>query len=589
MDYETFLNSYRIIYEDYTTYIENAISKNVLKGDEIVRDYLSETQVGNYSLKSYKAKIIRNEQEHHQNDQDIIKKSLHEKNELFKLIDLYFDNYQKIDKTKYESPNRSKDLKIILQDLRRERQDLIVQKQTLDKELSSKKKEYETICKNKEKNTKSKIKSFKGDYELKVQELKHITSQSYFDKEQNLLSVDDSKTIKIIKDEIIEIRKKGLLQKKEFELDTCKEIDSELNTYIEETEQIKLDYLTSQNEIQKKLNDIENRLKLIDISISEKGKIYDLEQRRKYIQDYSESLYKLSENLNLHNAYLKKSFPKYTFEDKAFIFDVIINNYNYFLYIALENDELEDLIYYIKEIMTEVRYAKEKFIELYSKNEISSLKKKQDLLKALENYKANDEQQTQEFIDNVITSIERFYDNLYKQIDEYYSEYFKVMMDLCNKIITAYQKVKDITVTMLPTDLFVDYTEYDYGNVSSYGYKKLNNKSMIESGLGNSLEEYYNSKTKNIEKIQKEQIEKAKIKQKALDNSFSLVNKKITYSRNLINKEYKHNAYIIKKNAKKYPLLYKKNISKRKKANKKSTRLRESNANKKYEWALKIL
>ena len=239
--------------------------------------------------------------------------------------------------------------------------------------------------------------------------------------------------------------------------------------------------------------------------------------------------------------------------------------------------------------MTEVRYAKEKFIELYSKNESSSLKKKQDLLKALENYKANDEQQTQEFIDNVITSIERFYDNLYKQIDEYYSEYFKVMMDLCNKIITAYQKVKDITVTMLPTDLFVDYTEYDYGNVSSYGYKKLNNKSMIESGLGNSLEEYYNSKTKNIEKIQKEQIEKAKIKQKALDNSFSLVNKKITYSRNLINKEYKHNAYIIKKNAKKYPLLYKKNISKRKKANKKSTRLRESNANKKYEWALKIL
>ena len=151
MDYETFLNSYRIIYEDYTTYIENAISKNVLKGDEIVRDYLSETQVGNYSLKSYKAKIIRNEQEHHQNDQDIIKKSLHEKNELFKLIDLYFDDYQKIDKTKYESPNRSKDLKIILQDLRRERQDLIVQKQTLDKELSSKKKEYETICKNKEK------------------------------------------------------------------------------------------------------------------------------------------------------------------------------------------------------------------------------------------------------------------------------------------------------------------------------------------------------------------------------------------------------------------------------------------------------
>lgn len=589
MDYETFLNSYRIIYEDYITYIENAINKNVLKGDEIVRDYLSETEVGNYSLKSYKAKIIRNEQEHHQNDQDIIKKSLYEKNELYKLIDLYFDDYQKIDKTKYESPNRSKDLKIILQDLRRERQDLILKKQSLDKELSSKKKEYEAICKNKEKNTKNKIKSLKGDYNTKVQELKHITSQSYFDKEQSLLSIDDIKTIKVIKDEIVKIRKKGLLQKKEFELDTCKIIDSELNTYIEETEQIKLDYLTNKNEIQKQLNDIDNRLKLIDVSINEKGKIYDLEQRRKYIQDYTESLYKLAENLNLHNAYLKKSFPTYTFEDKAFIFDVIINNYNYFLYKALENDELEDLIYYIKEIMTEVKYAKEKFIELYSKNNISFLKKKQDLLKSLENYRANDEQQTKEFIDNVITSIERFYDNLYKQIDEYYGEYFKVMMDLCNKITTSYQEMKNITVTMLPIDLFVDYTEYDYGNVSMYGYKKLNNKSMIESGLSNSLEEYYNLKTRNIENIQREQIEKAKTKQKELDVLFSEVNKKIANLRNQINKEYKYNAFIIKKDSKKYLLFYEKSINKRKNANKKSTRLKESNAIRKYEMALKIL
>ena len=65
MDSKAFLDNYKRIYDEYIGFIENGINKNVIKADEIVNDYLNELATGNYSLKSYKAKIIRNEQEHY--------------------------------------------------------------------------------------------------------------------------------------------------------------------------------------------------------------------------------------------------------------------------------------------------------------------------------------------------------------------------------------------------------------------------------------------------------------------------------------------------------------------------------------------
>ena len=70
MDYKTFLNKYKKTYDQFFKYATDGINKNVLKADEIVTSYLEDISKGSYSLKSYKAKIIRNEQEHHQNDDE---------------------------------------------------------------------------------------------------------------------------------------------------------------------------------------------------------------------------------------------------------------------------------------------------------------------------------------------------------------------------------------------------------------------------------------------------------------------------------------------------------------------------------------
>lgn len=589
MDYETFLNSYRILYEDYISQIDMAINKNVLKGDEIVNDYLSEASNGNYSLKSYKAKIIRNEQEHHQNDQDIEKKSQQEKLNLSKIALGYFDDYKLLDKSKYESPNRSKDLKIILQDLWREKQELQNKKTNLEKELIQLKKDYEIQAKTQEKNTKLAIKNLKNRFKTTFDSITNDTENKYYSYEIKLLSSNDSNEIKELKTSISNIRKEGLEKKKILELGICKEIDEDLINYINETENNKLNYLTINNQKKKEIIDIESRLSNIELTIKEKSKNYDFEQRKKYIQDYNECIYKLCERLNLHNEFLKKSFSEYDDNAKLFLFEILKINYNYLMYLFLENDEIEDLIYFVKEVISEIDNEKNKLIDLWSNTRKSFNEKKDALLNVLENYKGTDEQSTNEFTTNVITSIERFYDNLYVQIDMCYTEYFKFMMDACNKFLSEYGKIKNMEYKLLPAEYFNDYTEYNYGDVAAYGYKKLNNKSMIESGLANSLEEYYNRKLKNINYLKQRQIKISNIKRKEIDLKIKEANKDFLKIRKTNLHKYDSEC---KKNAKEHKTITKKHnkdLNKRLSNNKKSTKLKAFSAEKSYKRMLKTL
>lgn len=589
MDYETFLNSYRILYEDYISQIDMAINKNVLKGDEIVNDYLSEASNGNYSLKSYKAKIIRNEQEHHQNDQDIEKKSQQEKLNLSKIALGYFDDYKLLDKSKYESPNRSKDLKIILQDLWREKQELQNKKTNLEKELIQLKKDYEIQAKTQEKNTKLAIKNLKNRFKTTFDSITNDTENKYYSYEIKLLSSNDSNEIKELKSSISNVRKEGLEKKKILEMGICKEIDEDLINYINETENNKLNYLTINNQKKKEIIDIESRLSNIELTIKEKSKNYDFEQRKKYIQDYNECIFKLCERLNLHNEFLKKSFSEYDDNAKLFLFEILKINYNYLMYLFLENDEIEDLIYFVKEVISEIDNEKNKLIDLWSNTRKSFGEKKDALLKVLENYKGTDEQSTNEFTTNVITSIERFYDNLYVQIDMCYTEYFKFMMDACNKFLSEYGKIKNTEYKLLPAEYFNDYTEYNYGDVAAYGYKKLNNKSMIESGLANSLEEYYNRKLKNINYLKQRQIKISNIKRKEIDLKIKNGNKDFLKIRKSNLHKYDSEC---KKNAKEHKIITKKHnkdLSKRLSNNKKSTKLKAFSAEKSYKRMLKTL
>lgn len=589
MDYETFLNSYRILYEDYISQIDMAINKNVLKGDEIVNDYLSEARNGNYSLKSYKAKIIRNEQEHHQNDQDIEKKSQQEKLNLSKIALGYFDDYKLLDKSKYESPNRNKDLKIILQDLWREKQELQNKKTNLEKELIQLKKDYEIQSKTQEKNTKLAIKNLKNRFKTTFDSITNDTGNKYYSYEIKLLSSNDSNEIKELKTSISNIRKEGLEKKKILEMGICKEIDEDLINYINETENNKLNYLTINNQKKKEIIDIESRLSNIELTIKEKSKNYDFEQRKKYIQDYNECIYKLCERLNLHNEFLKKSFSEYDDYAKLFLFEILKINYNYLMYLFLENDEIEDLIYFVKEVISEIDNEKNKLIDLWSNTRKSFNEKKDALLNVLENYKGTDEQSTYEFTTNVITSIERFYDNLYVQIDMCYTEYFKFMMDACNKFLSEYGKIKNMEYKLLPAEYFNDYTEYNYGDVAAYGYKKLNNKSMIESGLANSLEEYYNRKLKNINYLKQRQIKISNVKRKEIDLKIKEANKDFLKIRKANLHKYDSEC---KKNAKEHKKITKKHnkdLNKRLYNNKKNTKLKAFSAEKSYKRMLKTL
>lgn len=587
MDYETFLNSYRTIYEDFISYIDNSINKNVLKAEEIVKDYLSETALGNYSLKSYKAKIIRNEQEHHQTDNDIEFKCDSDKEEIYKILEKYFDEFFSLDKSKYESNSKIKDLKIILLDLRRKRQELVSKRNTLEKEMSQLKRENDNILQLSEKQLKADIKDLKRNYKLKIDEIDTITTSNYLNYESKLLSCNDLTEITNLKNEIYKHRKAGLDKKKVIELSICKDINDKYDSYIKKSEENLYNYKKDNISKKKEVIDIEYQLKQIDISITEKTKNYEFEFRRKFIQDYSECLHNLIDNINIHNNYLKQTFYEYTYKDKAFLFDIVNINYNYFLYQILENDEIEDLIYFIRELISEVSYAKEKYIDLYEKNTISLENYKKALLDALEPIKDSLKENAEDFITNVITSLKRFYENLFKQIDIFYNQYFVFMMDICNKIFNIYKG--KVNISYLQDSFLVTYSEYNYGDISKYSYKLFDRKAIESTGLSDRMTLYYEKINENINMIDKNQIVIAREKQKNLDKEINIATKEITKHKKQIDKEYNNNIKINIKENKDCISLFNKNMSRRLDNNKKYTRFKQSSANNKYILAVKNL
>lgn len=570
MDYQAFLNSYRLVYDEYISYLENSINKNVLKGNEIVKDYLLEISSGNYSLKSYKAKIIRNEQEHHQIDSDIIKKSQEAQEALRKQIEIFFDEYQKIDSTKYQSPNRQKDLRIILSNIRREKMLLNENKVALEKELSALKKEFESNKKNKEKAIREKIKNLKNNYHIQKDELYNVMLSSLSEQERLLLDCDDKIEISKIKTIISQKRKDYLDKELILKQNTCEEIDKEYLMYIEESEKALFDYNTVTSNKKIAHYDLVHKLNMLDISMSEKGKIYDIEQQRKNMQDYNESFTKLIEDIKKQNEYLRKGeYADY----KLFPFELLLLNFSYFLTMVQENDEYEELSLFVKEIISEIKTSKDKFIELNNKIPISLEKKKQDLVLALNPYKDLQTEEYDDFINNVTSSLDRFYNNLQIQVDKFYLTYFEMMMEVSLVIVDIYNEKCHKLISKMPIEGVNVYTDYHYTDLKKYGYSDI---------VANISAEYYDKLGVALEKKVEAEKEILKAKKKDLDIHIDINNKEISQIKNNQIKKYNKESKELKQISKTFEPKYLKTLDERKMANKKSTDFKRNSALKSY-------
>lgn len=474
MDYKTFLTDYKKIYDEFFKYVDDNINKNVLKADEIVNSYLIEIAKGNCSLKSYKAKIIRNEQEHNQNDADIYKVKDQANIDFFDIIKKYFDDYLNNFLEKKEFANRDKDLKQLLLNKNKEKQDLLNKKLVLEKEIQTRTKENDALIKDKTESKDQKINDLKDNLSYDLLKANEATENEYLEDERKLLDCDDLSQIKELKKKINECRLKGL----EFELNAKTQVCNDIEEYeiksIDEISKINLSFNHIINEKNIVFNKLDYDLKCVDLDLQEAEELYDIDQMINYQKGVYEDSNYLYELMKKQNGYILNDFEDYSRDDKLFIFDMLLLNYYYVLISLKKNNCYDELIIIIDEIIKQIKLNKIRVNDYYSKLDAVNSIKKRSLIDALVDYKPKDNKETHEsFMNNVLTSLDRFFNNLFKQIEEFYKAYFLLMYDVWKNIMDFHDNIEsdDIRkINILPFKFINRYTKYKYISLDEYLY-----------------------------------------------------------------------------------------------------------------------
>lgn len=467
MDSKAFLDNYKRIYDEYIGFIENGINKNVIKADEIVNDYLNELATGNYSLKSYKAKIIRNEQEHLQNPQDIKEASDMFLNNVNELYDYFFKEYLNVSKsTSYVYKDR--DLKTILSDLKKEKQEYLIKRTTQEKEIQSKEKEFENSLEELSNLYNGKLDAIKEKLYNDLTDNKDDYMHSYLEDEQKLLDVDEKSLIKEIKKSIYEKIIKGLEKEFEYKYSACENLEVIETEFNEKLENAHIEYNKQLYERYKLINSFDLKLDELDLNIEEKEKLYDED----YVINISNKLYnyqkKFSELCLLHCDEINKT----TEEDNSelFVYNLALIYYYNIINKLINDNYYDEFVVIIDSIIDELNTNLIKYLELIKKLNDEETSKKNLLKSKLE--VIYDRKEKDLFIDNVVTSLGRFYSNLYKQIDLFYMTYAKTQTIVSFEIIKKYNEIIDKKIIDVKNKYLLNKVNYslfdlDYMNFDS--------------------------------------------------------------------------------------------------------------------------
>lgn len=514
MDSKAFLDNYKRIYDEYIGFIENGINKNVIKADEIVNDYLNELATGNYSLKSYKAKIIRNEQEHLQNSQDINESSDVFLNNVNELYDYFFKEYLKESKTT-SYVYKDRDLKTILSELKKEKQEYLIKRTTQEKEIQSKEKEFENTLDELTNLYNGKLDAIKEKLYNDLADNKDDYMHSYLEDEQKLLDVDEKALIKEIKKNIKEKIIKGLEKEYEYKHSACENLEVIETEFNEKLETAHIEYNKQLYERYKLVNSLDLKLDEIDLKIEEKEKLYDED----YVINISNKLHnyqkKFSELCLLHC----NEINNVTEEDnnKLFVYNLALIYYYNIINKLINDNYYDEFVVIIDSIIDELNTNLIKYLELIKKLNDEEANKKNLLKSKLE--VIYDRQGKDLFIDNVITSLGRFYSNLYKQMNLFYMTYAKTQTIVSFGIINKYNEIIDKKIVEVKNKYLLNKVNYslfdlDYMNFDS----DLTGMNEVQKSIRNELIELNKLNEEKNQNIVKEYESKKNI----IKNNYAL-------------------------------------------------------------------
>ena len=471
MDYKTLNSQFKKIDSMLYEFIDSRTEKNMQRGDDIVDNYVSSLSNNEYSIKSFKAKIIHNELEHRRTSEDFQKVLANAYENVNDVSVKMFEEYLELLKKAKSSPTKQSDLREYEISKRRQRQEIINRINNLEKEYTSKVNQDKEGFKNKTDDYHTSLQEEGRRLTIDINRIKENTIKSYSAEEKELLIRDDKVRINELKQLIKEKRIEGLKQEYEQKEKSYSEIRNIKRGFVEIKKEYDVHMYNQELEHNEKISDYKAQIKEIEAQIKINSFNYDCNYRIKLYEKLRDSKLIFVSLSRAHNDFLYKyELGSLTNEQNSkFIIAFILVKLYQMLITLYENNIYDPLIPVIEELI-EINKSNN---ENYGKN-INKIKEKIGVsvvaLNAGLELVSLDENtlkrmSKEDLCENVISSIERYYNNVISEITMFNNEMQMLMLHTIFAISDNYFKVTEKNMFSHNDCLFLN-THYDKYNLS---------------------------------------------------------------------------------------------------------------------------
>lgn len=491
MDYKSLVQQFNKLDSEITSYIKDRTQRNMLRGNSIVEDYYESLRNNEYSIKSFKAKIIQNEMEHRRTTEDFNKMVDASYLKVDEIVDKCFDNYLESLKDLNLSVTKIQDLRDYKLLKKRSRQDVInrinssnkdfQQQLNLDKE--------ELKAKIKEQNDLIGIENRK--LKIDLNKLNEQVLKSYSKTELELLNCDDKNEIRKFKEEIKSKRFEGLNQEYEIKMKAYLDLKNKKEAFENEIKEFKLSECKKNYNVKLQAAQYQLQIKEIELQLEGRDLEYDFEYKKKrYDLIRNSKLIFVSLAKNHNNLLYKYELSKFDYESeiKFLIAFVLIKLYQ--IQIALcEQNIFDPMIIFIENILAMNKTNNEEY-----ENIVKTIKK--DLSNGIDKLKlglhdislaAKARVSKDELEENVISSIERYYNNITAEVSFFNESLLGIFAYFIKKFGDKYFEITGKNLFVNDKYLFMN-SNYGYDSFNGFGYKEYEFGNENNQGL----EEYYN-------------------------------------------------------------------------------------------------
>ena len=490
MDYKTFIHEFDIRKKELVEFITTRNTRNISRVEEMVSQYLEQIADGDYSIKSYKAKVIHNELDcnHAIRDVDGIRDKVFGK--LQELVGNYFLEYSNDQVDENIPKQKVKDMRDYVNKNRQQKHEVLLKKNNIEKDFTVKSKELDSEKKEKLNSYNEKINSLKMRLVNELKKLNEKTIKDYSEYELTLLDENDKTKIKELKEKIKEIRRQSLDEEYNIKMASYDEILQEELSFTHSYQEFIYELEKYRMEMQVKLAELERDNTLLSIDSDYNDKLYDIKLDRRVNKHFNDEIKRFSELTSIHDNVLSKDYSDkvYDLDSKVFLYDLA----SLYIYSLLIRIHRSDRYHPFGNILSTLASLCEKQKEAYLKtlDDIKPLKEKEkeDLTKALDSFPGNPKKKItkDDLVNNALESLDRYYDNYIKEIDYYNMIYSSLLIDFIFMLNKGYEeKNKEDTLAPFVSNI----TNYDYIDLSKYNYQNNNEASKEVTSIDESPKE----------------------------------------------------------------------------------------------------